>query len=127
MSASEATPVAATAVSDDAQRGFVGQYEVDDAGVPYYRFPPWPQPPPGVSIVPFKAFKPVGIVVDDEGGEEKDSAGIATVMLLIQHGENASVTGSKGAKNDALNGVRLTWDQQWEEADRVAPPKAYNP
>ncbi|EJD35702.1 hypothetical protein AURDEDRAFT_117314 [Auricularia subglabra TFB-10046 SS5] len=113
-------------------QGFVGLYEVDEAGVPYYRFPPWPQVPAGVTIVPFKDFKDVGIILRDDGEEELDGMGIPTIALSVVHGDGGA--GSRSAKKrrraqaekNAREGIKLTWHEQWEEFDASTPVRPYD-
>lgn len=124
-----APPAPADATST---KGFIGQYEVDEAGVPYYKFPPWPQVPAGVTIVPFKDFKDAGIIIKDDGEEEVDGLGIPTIALAVVHGDGGA--GSKSAKKrrraqaekNAKEGVKLTWYQQWEEFDASIPTRPYD-
>ncbi|KAG6375858.1 hypothetical protein JVT61DRAFT_2718 [Boletus reticuloceps] len=73
-----------------------------------YRFPPFPAPPEGVTIVPFSVFKPEGYrrVTDPSGGEsiEVDAwAGIPTV---------------KGNATDP-DGKLIPWWQEWEEGEAL--------
>lgn len=99
-----------------------------------YRFPPFPQVPVGVNIVAFRAFQPAGILQNDDIDEEVDGLGVRTVALPVQHGD-VNGTGTKNAKKrrraqaekNAREGIKLRWDEQWEEADRSAPRRAYNP
>lgn len=49
------------------------------------RFPPFPQPPAGVQIIPFDAFKEVGIKLGGTGDIELDGLGIPTIPLRVKH------------------------------------------
>ncbi|KAG8864598.1 hypothetical protein FRB96_005102 [Tulasnella sp. 330] len=52
-----------------------------------YRWPPFPSPPPGKTITPFRDFKPKGIVeaAPDSDDEEFDVEGVKTVKLPVVH------------------------------------------
>ena len=60
---------------------------------PWLTFPPFPNPPPGVQLIPFSDFKPKGLIVrlgDPEDGtveesEEVDAEGIPTLALRVKH------------------------------------------
>ena len=60
---------------------------------PWITFPPFPEPPPGVQIIPFKHFKAKGVVVkfepeaedQNETEVELDAEGIPTVALRAKH------------------------------------------
>ncbi|KAF8437515.1 hypothetical protein L210DRAFT_3545858 [Boletus edulis BED1] len=93
-----------------------------------YRFPPFPAPPEGVTIVPFSAFKPEGYrrVTDPSGGEsiEVDAwAGIPTVKVLNE--EEASQKRKAGRKRRHAgtatdpDGKLIPWWQEWEEGEAL--------
>ena len=65
---------------------------------PWLTFPPFPKPPPGVELIAFKDFKPLGIIIPapvpegqgQERGEEDvpvevDGLGIQTLTLRVHH------------------------------------------
>lgn len=95
--------------------------------LPFFRFPPFPDPPPGATIPVFSEFKPAGIqiVVDADSGEvERDGRGIPTVKLASSH----SLTDAERAKNQSKKMrktavgpggtlIRLTWYEEWEELE----------
>lgn len=86
-------------------------------------FPPFPAPPPGVTIMPRKNFKPAGIqmaVGDTEPGYiECDGTGVPTAELRVKH----SLTDAeqrkrvKRTKVTLPNGAtrRLLWFEEWED------------
>ena len=56
------------------------------------RFPPFPEPPDGVTLTPFTAFRPSGIRVpmdDDDAAQQQhvelDGLGIPTIALRVKH------------------------------------------
>ena len=104
--------------------------EIDANGNIVYRFPPFPQPPPGVTIIPFKDFKPAGIQVPALGfpdGIERDGLGIPTCALKVRVDDNEHVSGNpkkkkkKGRRKytgSVAGGVqadrrRLPWWEEW--------------
>ncbi|KIK81810.1 hypothetical protein PAXRUDRAFT_832598 [Paxillus rubicundulus Ve08.2h10] len=106
---------------------------------PFIKFPPFPKPPEGVTIMPFKDFKARGIQLfseskqpeDDE--DELDALGIPTVELRIKHATDAckSITRKKRKKKksammtEAVPVKKLAWYDEWEEGEdlRVAKGK----
>jgi len=100
-----------------------------DGPVDLLRFPPFPTPPPGIQIMPFKAFRPSGIRISTDGNDqddvERDGLGIPTVMLRVKH--NTDAQGKKkrkkkgGAPQVTANvgrGKMYFWDD-WEEYEDV--------
>ncbi|EED77031.1 predicted protein, partial [Postia placenta Mad-698-R] len=88
---------------------------------PWIKFPPFPTPPSGVEIKPFKSFQLGGITVIADpplGYVELDSQKIPTVQLLVKHDLTAmeqkkrrtlkTKTGADGSMR------KLTWWEQWE-------------
>ncbi|TFY73076.1 hypothetical protein EWM64_g10936 [Hericium alpestre] len=98
------------------------------------RFPPWPAPPPGKKIIPFKEFKPVGIRISMDGDDdapELDGLGIPTVPLLVKHGTDDLEKKRRKKKGGAsqvtvADGKRNTWWEDWEELEDVRK-KYYDP
>ena len=95
----------------------------------FYKFPPFPKPPPGTIIPVFSEFKPAGIqiVLDpDEDDVERDGRGIPTVKLASSHSltanERMKHKTKKMRKTTVLpNGqqVRLKWYEEWEELENT--------
>jgi hypothetical protein len=90
----------------------------------YYKFPPFPEPPPGANVPVWSEFKPAGIRLrfEDSGEPEVDGRGIPTVQLASSHALTDSER-MKSGKSKKLkktmpgpNGaqIRLTWYQEWE-------------
>lgn len=64
-----------------------------------YTFPPFPQPPQGVTITPFKEFKERGIqIAPGENDTEVDALGIPTVVLGTPHDTDICKTNTKRKK-----------------------------
>lgn len=94
---------------------------------PFYRFPPFPQPPPGAKIPVWSEFKSRGIqiILDPESGEiERDGRGVPTAKLGSSHsltnGERKKNKSKKMRQTSVLpNGqqVRLKWYEEWEELE----------
>jgi hypothetical protein len=101
--------------------------DIDSNGNPIYKFPPFPKPPPGVTIIPFKDFKPSGIQRPALGfpdGIERDGLGIPTCTLKTQVDDNEHVPGHKKKKRKnkkkgvgmiGQNGQRKPWWEEWAE------------
>ncbi|TDL30022.1 hypothetical protein BD410DRAFT_780545 [Rickenella mellea] len=106
--------------------------EIDERGVPYYRFPPFPDTPPGVQIVPFDQFKPSGIVMDmDPDALEVDGLGIRTVRLKAKHNNEGTPVVKKKAKKVKLpTGEQITrrspWWEEWAEGEDLRSNHFYN-
>lgn len=94
----------------------------------FQKFPPFPSPPPGVTIIPFKDFKPRGIQINmnsSENAVEIDALGIPTVELRVKHETDESKSGagpkkSKKKKRKAPGDEpekRKTWWELWEDAE----------
>jgi hypothetical protein len=104
---------------------------------PFLRFPPWPAPPPGVSLISFVDFQPVGIqlkaeiLIPEAGGSgdvEYDGLGIPTVRLKVKHVITDDIEKKKkkkkkkgGAAAASMDGQRLGWWEQWQEAEALKP------
>lgn len=96
--------------------------------IPWLRFPPFPAVPPGVTIIPFKDFKPSGLPIKAEDPEpdhvEVDGLGIPTVVLKSKHsltGEEQARSKKRRKKNAkvTVNGVtrQLLWFEDWAEGE----------
>ena len=98
------------------------------------RFPPWPAPPDGVTLVPFTAFKPSGIRVpiddDDDprplGEPELDGLGIPTIALRVKHVADTSEKKKKRKKKGvSAQSVQVAperpkmWWEVWEELEDI--------
>ncbi|KAH9171574.1 hypothetical protein EDB89DRAFT_2070681 [Lactarius sanguifluus] len=103
------------------------------------RFPPFPAPPDGVTLVSFTAFRPSGIRVpiddDDDprlGEAEVDGLGIPTVALLAKHvADNTEKKKKRKKKGVSAQTVQVAperpkmWWEVWEEVEDVRG-NAYN-
>ncbi|KAI5117562.1 hypothetical protein M0805_004475 [Coniferiporia weirii] len=91
----------------------------DENAVPYYKWPPFPGAPPGVTIVPFEKFAPSGIQLsldDDDDGNEFDGEGIPTVQLQVKHDLDAPLRKKKKTKKVATGEEvvrRFVWWEEW--------------
>ena len=100
--------------------------EHDENGVPFYRMPPFPDPPEGVHIIPFSEFKERGIVRDPLGAEDEievDGEGIPTITLGIRHDLDIVSKVKKRARKPKPTTESLPrppWYDDWEagEANR---------
>jgi hypothetical protein len=102
---------------------------------PFITYPPFPIPPPGVAIVPFSQFKPLGIAVSidgDSGQIEVDGLGVPTVTLNSRHDLTAEEKkmGKKKVANKTIvapDGTkRQLWQEEWKATEKVGSFK-YNP
>ncbi|KAF9562454.1 hypothetical protein CPC08DRAFT_817118 [Agrocybe pediades] len=100
-------------------------------------FPPFPPPPEGVKILPFKEFKERGIRVDPgPDDEEVDGLGTPTVPMIIRHNTDVckSNTSRKrkaaeqlARKRDGLPFKKLPWYEEWEETEVIRFAIGFNP
>ncbi len=101
------------------------------------RFPPFPQAPDGVELIPFHLFRPSGIRVpiDDDDDEyqrapgveiERDGLGILTIPLRVKHVMDTQEKKKKRKKK--VNGAPQvqvapekpkTWWEVWEELEEI--------
>jgi hypothetical protein len=99
------------------------------------RFPPFPDAPDGIEIIPFHLFHPSGIRVpideDDEDYRlgpaaeiERDGLGIPTVALRVKHSlDNADKKKKRKKKVNGAQQVQVapekpkTWWEVWEELE----------
>ncbi|KZT71530.1 hypothetical protein DAEQUDRAFT_763755 [Daedalea quercina L-15889] len=125
---------AAAAAANGASSNAIAPSAQPATDAPWISYPPFPKPPPGVIIVPFKSFKPKGIyVVEDADGDasgdpkrvERDTLGIPTVMLASHH--SLTEAERKRRSNKKLKKVeksgdgtvrRLMWYEEWEMSER---------
>jgi hypothetical protein len=110
------------------------------------RFPPFPEPPEGVTLIPFTAFRPSGIRVpiddDDDffvrAGQEQqqqvelDGLGIPTIALRVKHVADTSEKKKKRKKKSgAAQSVQVAperpkmWWEVWEDLEDIRR-NAYN-
>ncbi|KAH9059770.1 hypothetical protein EDB87DRAFT_742370 [Lactarius vividus] len=103
------------------------------------RFPPFPAPPDGVTLISFTAFRPSGIRVpiddDDDprpGEVEVDGLGIPTVALRVKHAADSTEKKKKRKKKGvSAQTVQVAperpkmWWEVWEELEDVRR-NAYN-
>ncbi|KAL4081360.1 hypothetical protein V8B97DRAFT_13831 [Scleroderma yunnanense] len=103
--------------------------------LPFTRFPPFPNPPEGVTIMPFKDFKPRGIQLfaqlkrsdngDEDDDVELDGLGIPTLELRVKHTtdeckSNKRKKRKKKHTDSATPGApakKLPWYEEWEEGE----------
>ncbi|CAE6419398.1 unnamed protein product [Rhizoctonia solani] len=94
------------------------------AGVPFYRWPPFPAKPEGVTIIPFSQFVATGIKVDqDDDTPGVDQQGIPTIGLQARH-DGEKKKRRKKRKNDKGETVEvpLAWWEELEEDTKNARP-----
>ncbi|KAF8874348.1 hypothetical protein BD779DRAFT_1476556 [Infundibulicybe gibba] len=97
------------------------------------RFPPFPSPPEGVTIIPFKDFKECGIQMFNEDEEvEVDGLGIPTVLLTDRHDTDVCKTNAKRKRKQVAarsksGFVRKEWWEQWEEGEDLRLTGGYDP
>ncbi|KAI0692562.1 hypothetical protein BC835DRAFT_1416490 [Cytidiella melzeri] len=99
-------------------------------------FPPFPTPPPGVTIIPFTKFKPLGIAVSieaDSAEVEVDGLGVPTVTLNSRHDltkeekrMGKKKLGSATVISPEGQVRRLLWHEEWRSHER-GPTFTYNP
>ncbi|KAJ6605947.1 hypothetical protein B0H10DRAFT_2075275, partial [Mycena sp. CBHHK59/15] len=93
------------------------------------RFPPFPDVPEGVTILPFKDFKECGIQRTlDTDGIEKDTLGIPTIRLRVKHDTDVSKTNPNPKKTDPASSFGPSragpafgreWWRTWEEGESL--------
>ncbi|KAL5487575.1 hypothetical protein ACEPAI_5683 [Sanghuangporus weigelae] len=94
--------------------------ELDANDFPYYKWPPFPDPPDNVRIIPFNEFKPSGIQISFNDEVEVDGLGIPTVRLPIIHDNEAPPRKKKKTKLTAAGEEirqRSNWWEEWEEGE----------
>ncbi|KAH7887308.1 hypothetical protein F5I97DRAFT_816422 [Phlebopus sp. FC_14] len=109
---------------------------------PLLTFPPFPAPPEGVSIMPFKDFKPRGIqlfsasmkvdgAADEDNDAELDALGIPTVELRVKHSTDVCKSSARKKRKKkkaaaAANSApvkRPPWYEEWEEGENLRVTK----
>ncbi|KAG2066082.1 hypothetical protein BDR04DRAFT_1107344 [Suillus decipiens] len=99
--------------------------------LPFVTFPPFPQPPPGVTLIPFKDFRARGIQLFGEvvGGPneedmELDGLGIPTVELRVKHSTDECKSNTRKRKRKKKTAVvegaparKVPWYEEWEEGE----------
>jgi hypothetical protein len=99
--------------------------------MPFIIFPPFPTPPPGVTLIPFKDFRPRGIQLFseatgglDEEDMELDGIGIPTVELRVKHSTDECKSNTRKRKRkkkttaaDGIPAKKLPWYEEWEEGE----------
>jgi len=103
--------------------------------LPFIRFPPFPNPPEGVTIMPFRDFKPRGIQLfaqlkrsgngDEDEDVELDGLGIPTIELRVKHStdECKSNKRKKRKKKHTTASApgalvkKSPWYEEWEEGE----------
>ena len=96
---------------------------------PFYTYPPFPKPPPGVTILPFTQFKEPGIAVqiDADGTDgEVDGLGIPTLTLNSRHDltQEEKKMGKKRLANATKittdgNVRRIPWHEEWRSHEKA--------
>lgn len=96
----------------------------------FITFPPFPKPPPGVTLIPFKDFRARGIqlfeVVGGQNEEdmELDGLGIPTVELRVKHSTDECKSNTRKRKRkkktagvDSAPARKVPWYEEWEEGE----------
>jgi hypothetical protein len=111
----------------------------ENAGEFFLRFPPFPTPPSGVTILPFKKFKEHGIMaLSNEEGMEVDGLGIPTVELRIKHDTDVCKSNAKRSKETKTSTKasgqssgsvvkKKEWWETWAESETSRSSYSYNP
>lgn len=91
-----------------------------DISTPMIKFPPFPEMPEGVSIIPFSQFRPKGIKkrrVPGPDHPDLDGHGRPTVRLKVAHGSTTSDKWKKKKRRlgEGDDGVvrRFVWYEEW--------------
>ena len=103
--------------------------QYDDNGVPYYKWPPFLQPPPGVIIKPFEDFRASGIRINmDADAVELDGEGIPTVQLKVKH-DPFGLPKKKKKHTVHIGGTAVrksTWYEDWAEGEDLRSSHDYS-
>ncbi|KLO05354.1 hypothetical protein SCHPADRAFT_1002955 [Schizopora paradoxa] len=105
------------------------ELKFDEQGVPIYNFPPFPDPPPSVAIMPFKKFKPRGIQMKnelDEDAIEVDGEGRPMIQLKVKHDLSKPPMKKKKKSKTATTTnpgekiiKRFIWYEDWAEGEEL--------
>src|ERR1700722_15184812 len=100
----------------------------NDDEQPFLKFPPFPAPPPGRRIEPFKGFKGYGIQKLCKNGVEVDGVGIPTVELPNKHSTDQCKTDATRKKKPKKVDARpkKEWWEIWEECEHARAACTYN-
>lgn len=104
---------------------------------PKWTWPPFPETPPGTTIIPFRDFEPKGIVVLlEDHAQELDGDGVPTVRLRVQH-SIGGVKEKRKLKNKKAKGplaevtqeelAKMTWDKKWELGEEMRMSEHIDP
>jgi hypothetical protein len=102
------------------------------AEAPFLKFPPFPDPPSGVTIAPFKKFKGYGIKQTSPNGVEVDTLGIPTVELRVKHTTDACKTNVSRKKPKtmielAAKAARKEWWEIWAQNEHARVSCTFDP
>ena len=101
-----------------------GSNPLVDISTPLIKFPPFPEIPEGVSIIPFSQFRPKGIkkrLVADSDYPDLDGHGRPTVRLKVAHASTSSDKWKKkkrrlGEGDDGVVG-KYVWYEEWAKEE----------
>ncbi|KAI0337913.1 hypothetical protein BDW22DRAFT_836849 [Trametopsis cervina] len=96
----------------------------------YLSFPPFPTPPPGVTLIPFSQFKPLGIAVSIDPEESKenevDGLGVPTIRLRVRHdltpeerrmGKKKMTTATTLTADGHVR--KMLWHEEWKQHEHL--------
>ena len=91
-----------------------------DISTPLIKFPPFPEIPEGVSIIPFSQFRPKGIkkrLVPDADHPDLDGHGRPTVRMRVTHASTSSDKWKRKKRRlgESDDGVvkKFVWYEEW--------------
>ncbi|KAJ7098562.1 hypothetical protein B0H15DRAFT_1018873 [Mycena belliarum] len=106
---------------------------IPETDVRKFHFPPFPEVPEGVTIIPFKDFREHGIrVFEEDDGVERDGLGIPTIPLRAKHDTDVSKTNPERKKKSvkelvaARASFRKEWWEDWAEGEDLRNHGPYN-
>ncbi|PPQ92790.1 hypothetical protein CVT25_003901 [Psilocybe cyanescens] len=127
MSVEIETPASVPRQNDPVLQTTAATNLVNPVDGPIIRFPPFPQAPEGVQIMPFKDFEEGGICMDPGPNDaEVDTFGVPTVPLRPQHSTDVCKTNTKrkrraeemqARKKGGLGAKKLLWWEEWQERE----------
>ncbi|KAJ1309928.1 hypothetical protein OPQ81_006687 [Rhizoctonia solani] len=94
-------------------------------GVPFYKWPPFPTKPEGVTIIPFSQFVATGLRADQDDDDTPgvDQQGIRTIGLQARHdGEKKKRRRKKKNEKGEIVEVPLAWWEELEEDTKNTKP-----